>query len=501
MPDTVPVSEPLYTAAQTRALDRCAIDDHGIPGIRLMDRAARATFDLLLECWPEPAALHVYCGTGNNGGDGFLVACLARRKGIPATVYQLGEVDKIDGDAAIARRQAQVEGVAIVAFDDASAPRHGVIVDAMLGTGLGGDVRGPYQAAISAINRAHDDCGLPVLAVDIPSGLCSDTGRVLGCAVRADITVTFIGLKRGLLTLDASDHTGAVHFCDLEVPGEVYNEVPASAGRLTLEPLLQRLDPRSGNAHKGAFGRVLVIGGDSGMAGAAAMASQASARTGAGLVYAATRPEHVPALVARCPEVMTHGVTSGADLETLLQSADVVVIGPGLGQSTWSEQLLRVALTANRPTVVDADALNMLSEGRIIPAQPHDNWLLTPHPGEAARLLNCAISDIQADRFDAALRLQHRYGGVALLKGAGTVIATPEQLLLSDYGNPGMASGGMGDVLSGILGGLLAQGLGLAEAAALGTCLHGGAADIAAREGQRGLLATDLLAPLRQLLG
>ncbi|MEM8548209.1 MAG: NAD(P)H-hydrate epimerase, partial [Pseudomonadota bacterium] len=318
--DVVPSAEPLYTAEQTRALDHLAIEAHGIPGIRLMDRAARAAFDVLLECWPQPQTLQVFCGTGNNGGDGFLIAALAHRRGIPVTIYQLGDDAKIGGDAATARTQAVDEGIAITPYVEGMVLMPtGVIVDAMLGTGLGGAVREPYVAAIEAIN----DSGLPVLAVDIPSGLCSDTGRLLGCAVRADLTVTFIGMKCGLFTLDAADCTGAIHFSDLAVPLEVYDSVQARAGRLELESMLTLLPPRAANAHKGAFGRVLVVGGDLGMAGAAAMAAQAAARCGAGLVYAATRPEHVPALVARCPEVMAHGIDSGAGLEALLQQVDV----------------------------------------------------------------------------------------------------------------------------------------------------------------------------------
>ena len=320
-------------------------------------------------------------------------------------------------------------------------------------------------------------------------------------ATRADMTVTFIGLKRGLFTLDAADLVGAVRFSDLAVPQEIYQQVDCDCSRLELEPLLDRLPARPATAHKGMFGNVLIVGGDHGMAGAAAMAAEAALRCGSGLVRVATRPEHVGALVGRTPEVMPRGVKSGQELAPLLEAADVLVVGPGLGQSPWSEQLLQSAAGSGKPMVLDADALNLLAAGRTIPERVRDSWILTPHPGEAARLLDCSTAEVQADRFAAVGALQQRYGGVAVLKGNGTLIAGEAGMLLSDYGNPGMASGGMGDVLSGVIGSLLGQQLAPLEAAALGVCLHGAAADLAAEQGQRGLAATDLIAPMRTLLG
>lgn len=498
---TIPGTESLYTAAQTRELDRCTIEDHCVPGIILMSRAAQSAFECLCGVWPESEFIHVLCGTGNNGGDGYLIADLAHKRGIAVRVLQLGDAGKIQGDALTAREQAIANGVDVQAFAQHKLEA-GVIVDAMLGTGLGGDVRGDYVDAIELVN----DSGLPVLAVDIPSGLCSDTGRVLGRAVRADVTVSFIGLKRGLFTLDAPDYTGAVHFTDLQVPTEVYSQVESGCARLELEALLARLPQRPASSHKGSYGSVLVIGGDKGMAGAAAMAAEAALRCGAGLVRVATRAEHVPALVARTPEVMAHGVATIADLLPLIESSDVLVVGPGLGQSPWSEQMLWAALDCGKPVVLDADGLNLLARNGKArdEAGVRDNWVLTPHPGEAGRLLGLSSSAVQTDRFAAAQQLQQSFGGVVLLKGNGSLIAGNEQLLLSDYGNPGMASGGMGDVLSGVLGALLAQsdahGMAALECVALGVCLHGAAADMAAQEGQRGLCATDLIPKMRELL-
>ena len=490
-------TERLYTAAQVRELDRCAIRDHKIPGITLMSRAADAAFTCLMASWPGTERVQVLCGTGNNGGDGFLIADLAHKRGIATTVLQMGDPAKITGDALLARQQALANGVKIEPFATTPLLRVGVIVDAMLGTGLGGEVRDDYREAIATVN----DNSAPVLAVDIPSGLCADTGRVLGLAVHADITVTFIGLKRGLFTLAAADYTGAIQFNDLGVPPEIYRQVDCCGQRLELEAMLERIPARPATAHKGLYGTVLVVGGDYGMAGAVVLAAEAALRCGAGLVRVATRPEHVAALVARIPEAMPLGVQSGQELAALVESADVLVVGPGLGTSPWSEQLLQVAAASGKPTVLDADGLNLLAEGRAIAERHRDNWVLTPHPGEAARLLGCTTAQVQADRFEAVRQLRQRFGGIAVLKGNGSLVADASQLLLSDYGNPGMASGGMGDVLSGVIGSLLAQHLPALEAAALGVCLHGAAGDMAAEDGERGLLASDLIPHMRALLG
>lgn len=486
----------LYRAKQVRELDRIAIEEKGIAGFTLMRRAARAAFDCLLRQWPEPGTITVFCGTGNNGGDGYVMASLARQYGIAIEVVQLGDQHKLSGDALSARRLAEQDGVGISAFSESLVLQQGIIVDALLGTGLGGEVRGDYVAAIELINSS----GLPVLAVDIPSGLCSDTGRMLGVAVKAQQTVSFIGLKQGLFSGDGPECCGEVSYADLAVPAEVLGAVAASSQRLSLPVLQQYLPRRARNAHKGDFGHAMIVGGDHGMAGAAVMASQAALRVGAGLVSCATRPEHVAAMVARCPEVMVHGVISGQEVEPLLDRPSVIVLGPGLGQGPWGEQLLQKVIATELPLVVDADALNILAAGRVVKKPFRDNWILTPHPGEAARLLGCSSRDIEQDRFAAVVALQQRFGGAVILKGAGTLVAGGAETGLCRYGNPGMASGGMGDVLSGVLGALLAQGLDPGVAARLGVCLHGMAGDLAAESGERGTSATDLLSYLRLLV-
>lgn len=485
----------LYSTAQVREFDRIAIEDHGIPGIVLMKRAGKACFNVLCQRWPEEKSVTVFCGAGNNAGDGFIIAALAQQAGLQVQVVLVGAVEKLRGDARLAYDFAEQNKVHMRPFAGQATIEQSVIVDALLGTGLNNEVREPYAAAIAQINAS----GSPVLAVDIPSGLSADSGAVLGSAARADCTVTFIAMKQGLLTGRAPALTGTLHFADLEVPAEVLQKQSPFARCLDLNRLLAKLPARALDDHKGRFGHVLVVGGDHGMAGAALMAGSAAQRCGAGLVSVATRPENVPAFVSRCPELMTHGVSSGHDLQALLHRASVVAIGPGLGRSPWSEQLLQQVLQTELPLVVDADALNMLSE--LVAKQPirRQNWVLTPHPGEASRLLAQSTAEIQSERYGSVCALQQRYGGAALLKGAGTLICDNQpEIAVCAYGNPGMASGGMGDVLSGVIAALLAQHLGPGDAARLGACLHAYSADLAAAdEGQVGLAATDLLPRLR----
>lgn len=487
--DNLPLT--LYTAAQTRALDAHIINDGGVPGIQLMLRASRALFSTLEATWPDCDRLQVFCGKGNNAGDAYLLAALAVERGYQLQLWQVGEAPS-SGDALLARQRAEAAGVVARPWQG-EQPTEGVIVDGLLGTGLRGEVRPGFAEAIDAINAS----ALPVLSVDVPSGLCSDSGRRLGVAVRAAVTVSFIALKRGLFTADAADHVGHLYFSDLDAPAVSFGENP-DAQRLELEHALAALPERARGAHKGHFGHVLVVGGDDGMAGAVVLAASSAARSGAGLISCATRSAHLPGLLACRPEVMGHGVESVGALAPLLEKASVVVIGPGLGQQRWGRSLLKAVLATSLPAVLDADALNLLGSASAL--QRSAPTLLTPHPGEASRLLDCSTADIQADRFAAARKLRELTGATVLLKGAGSIIADEDGLAVSNYGNPGMASGGMGDVLSGVLGALLAQGLSAGEAMRLGVCAHGAAADIAALKGERGLLASDVIEELRSVL-
>jgi NAD(P)H-hydrate epimerase len=488
MIDSLPVA--LYAAAQVRELDARLIAA-GTSGFELMQRAAHAAWRALRRRWPDAGAVTVLAGRGNNAGDGYLLAALAQRAGWRVAVLAVGDPQVLQGDAALALAEAQACGVVVEPWQ-AEASLQGVLVDALLGTGISGDVREPYVAAIEAINAS----GLPVLAIDLPSGLCADTGQVLGHAVQADLSVTFIGLKLGLFTADGPDRVGTLVFDDLQADPQIVSQVESTAIRLDRSTLAQ-VAPRSPVAHKGSFGQVLVIGGDLGTGGAALLSAEAALRCGAGMVTLATRPEHVTASLVRRPEIMCSGVESTYGLTALVERADVLVVGPGLGQAPWGRSLLSVAAQRELPQVWDADALNLLAAGAVeLPA----GSVITPHPGEAARLLQCSTAEVQADRPAAARALARRYACVALLKGAGTLVAGPDgQLMLCDRGHPAMASAGLGDVLAGVIGALLAQDLGPLDAACLGAWLHAAAGERLGEQG-RGLAASDLIPVIRQLL-
>lgn len=485
---------PLYTAAQVRELDRLAIETHGIPGYQLMCRAGQALADCIVRHWPAACRIDVLCGPGNNGGDGYVVARLLLKAGLEVRVLSLSDPERLQGDAAQAVQDFRAQGGQCTSFTGLDADAADLYVDALLGTGLDRPVEGMIRSGIEALNAQP----APVLAVDIPSGLHADSGRVLGEAVQAQHTLTFIGRKRGLYTGAGVRCAGQVGFDDLGVPAAIYQELTADT-LLAEQPAMGPLaSPRAVDAHKGHFGHVLVVGGEQGMSGAARLAAEAAARCGAGLVSVATRAGHAAGLNAGCPELMVHAVSGVADLQPLLARASVVVVGPGLGQGDWSRHLFEAALDSRLPLVVDADALNLLARD---PCQ-RDNWILTPHPGEAGRLLDCTATEVGEDRFAALGQLVERYRGVVVLKGAGTLTMTGgEPVHLCARGNPGMASGGMGDVLSGVLAALLAQGLDAFTAAGAGVFLHASAADLAARQqGQRGLLASDLMPWLRGLV-
>ena len=479
----------LYTAAQTRELDRLAIEEYGIPGFELMSRAGQAVFALIRSRYPAAKSLAVFCGAGNNGGDGFVVAGLALLSGWKVEVICLSEPENLTGAAQEAYGNFKKAGGRAVLFNARLTIRAEVIVDALLGTGLTRELTGEYAQAISLINNMF----AAKIAVDIPSGLHADSGNIMGCAVKADATVTFIALKQGLFTGEAPEYCGRIEFAPLAVPESVFEQVPSSV--YLVQP--KRFDKRPRSSHKGDYGHVLVVGGDLGYSGAARLAAEAALRVGSGLVSVATRKEHAPYLNAARPELMCRGIENIDELENLLERATVLVIGPGLGQSEWSKMVFSRAIETQKSLVVDADGLNLLAES----PRSNANWILTPHPGEAARLLGATTKTIQADRFAAVQAIQRKYGGITVLKGAGTMIASSGDIAVATAGNPGMASGGMGDVLAGVIAGLIAQKFDSKTAAWQGVCIHGAAADKAAEsDGERGLLASDLFNHLRKLV-
>ena len=480
----------LYRAEQVRELDRLAIEVHGIPGYELMNRAGAAAFRCLRERWPKARRITVCCGGGNNGGDGYVIARLAREAGLEVQLLAMKDPQDLRGDAA---RAAQDWQACCGRVDEADAAIEGeVVVDALLGTGLDRAPADDWAELIERMNRS----GCPILAVDIPSGLRADTGMPLGTTVRAELTVTFIGNKRGLYTGQAGRWCGERCFVDLETPAEIHAALAADATLLDAAELSELLPPRPADTHKGDLGHVLVVGGDTGMAGAPVLAGMAALRAGSGLVSLATRAGHAALAVTRRPELMAHGAETLDELDVLIERAEVIALGPGLGQGEWSQALYRHSLASGLPLVVDADALNLLgaSGGRA------ERWVLTPHPGEAARLLEASVAEVQADRFAAARELARRYQAVIVLKGHGSLIGDAQgRVDVCPYGSPAMASAGMGDALTGIIASLIGQGLDVFDAARCGVMVHALAGDAAA-SGRRQILATDLIEHLADVL-
>lgn len=481
----------IWHADDLRLAEKEAADSLGITLYELMQRAGEAAFNVACTAYPESSHWLILCGHGNNGGDGYVVARLAVAAGIHVTLLAL-ESDKPLPEEASAAREAWLNAGGVIHATDIVWPEEiDVIIDGLLGTGLRSAPRDPVATLIARAN-AHS---APVVALDIPSGLMAQTGTTPGAVIQAAHTVAFIALKPGLLTGKARDVTGTLHHNALGLESWLAGQ-ETHVSRVDASLLAQWLPPRRPTSHKGDHGRLVIIGGDHGTAGAIRMTGEAALRCGAGLVRVLTRIENSAPIITARPELMVHELTPQS-LEESLEWADVVVIGPGLGQQAWGKQALQKVENFRKPMLWDADALNLLA---INPDKRH-NRILTPHPGEAARLLNCSVAEIESDRLLSARRLVKRYGGVAVLKGAGTVVASDEALGIVDAGNAGMASGGMGDVLSGIIGVLLGQKLPLYDAACAGCVAHGVAADkLAARYGTRGMLATDLFCTLRRVV-
>lgn len=480
----------IYSVESVRAIDQVAINDAGIGGYALMTRAAEAALAEAQARFPDARRWQVICGGGNNGGDGYVLARLAAATGIGVSVLTLAAADSLQGDAATAYQDFAAEGGAAGTFAGSLDTEAELLVDAVLGSGLERDLEGPFAEVVDAINQ-HP---APVLALDIPSGLNADSGRVMGVAVQADLTVTFVGLKSGLFLNEGPDYVGDLCFAGLDIPAACRSQEQAVLQRIDDDTIRTLLAPRKRDAHKGDFGHVLIVGGGPGMSGAVRLCGEAALRTGAGLVSVATHPSHHAMIASGRPELMCQAVESADDLAPLLARATVIAIGPGLGTGEWSQSMFAAVMQSDLPLVVDADALNLLRQSDV--RQP--GWILTPHPGEAARLLECTTGEVQGDRRGALAKIAARYGGTVVLKGSGSLVtAAAGPSWLCTAGNPGMAAPGMGDVLTGIIAALRAQGL-LAEMAAVaGVNIHARAGDAAAVSGQRGLLASDLLQELR----
>jgi ADP-dependent NAD(P)H-hydrate dehydratase / NAD(P)H-hydrate epimerase len=485
---------PVYLTADVRAIE-AAVAAAATPKL-LMERAGLAAAELARDvCGGNGKPVLVLAGPGNNGGDAFVLARHLKQWYFKVAVVYAGDEKKLPADAANALRAWRAAGGTIA---DVLPPAQnwGLVVDGVFGIGLEREVTGRYAEWITAINRLR----APVLAVDVPSGLASDSGRVMGCAVRATHTVTFLALKPGLLTLDGADHCGEIHLRTLDVDAQGLR--PPRGFLLGREILGKALRPRARNSHKGDYGSVGIIGGDHGMVGAALLAGRAALKLGCGRVYVGLLAADVPLTDAAQPELMLR--SAGEVLK--LNSLTCLAVGPGLGQMPEAALYLDAALDSGLPLVLDADALNLLAaaaplaqklRGRAAPA------LLTPHPAEAARLLASTTREVQSDRVGAALRLSSTFKHPVVLKGAGSICGAPDGTwYINTSGNPGMASAGMGDVLTGMIAALLAQGTDARSALLAAVYLHGAAGDhaVAGGAGSVGLTASETIEAARALI-
>jgi NAD(P)H-hydrate epimerase len=502
----------ILTAAQMQALDRRTITEAGIPGLTLMERAGTHAAELVLEfLGPDPTGtVTILCGKGNNGGDGLVTARLLAKRGPKIQVVLLNDPVELTGDAKIMwQRWKKTPGsrATCVAptrdrLDALLADSH-VVVDALLGTGLASEVKDTYRAAIEGMN----DCGRPVVAIDLPSGLHADTGAIMGAAVRATATITFGHPKLGLFVGAGIDHAGRVRVGDIGIPASYSDQVASSLSLLVGQDMGRLLPDRRASAHKGTFGHAAIIAGSVGKTGAAALSAKAALRVGTGLVSVATpagvnatlEAKLLEAMTAPMPETKAHTLArSGLDrLMTFVSSRTAAAIGPGLSTHPETVDLVQTLIPRlEKPTVVDADALNALAGKTRLLSDCKAPLVLTPHPGEMARLIEETTPEsINADRIGAAARMATTRGVIVILKGARTVIARPDgQVAVCPTGNAGMATAGTGDVLTGMVAGLLAQRLPPWDAARAGVYLHGLAGDLAAVDvGQAGMIAGDLL--------
>lgn len=489
---------PVYSVASVRAAERVVATDAGVDLYALMERAGAAALSRLRSVYPEASRLLVLCGPGNNGGDGYVLARLAAAAGLEVTL--VAPVPPATPDAC---RAAAHSTLTPRAWDARFIADADVVVDALFGSGLSRPLAAPWPPLIDAVNAG----GRPVFALDVPTGLDADTGAVHGCAIVAAETLALLAAKPGLYLGAGPDHAGVVEVAGLGAGEGAFDGLPPVLLPLGDADLFAALPRRARSTHKGIAGRVLVIGGGPGMGGAVRLAGLAALRAGAGLVSVATHPASLP-VVQAVAELICHGVDGPDGLGELLDAADVVAVGPGLGRTPWAEALLAAVLARASIVVVDADALNLLagypSPPRLPPA------VLTPHPGEAARLLGLpAPASVQSDRLGAVRALRDRYRATVVLKGAATLVDSGAgPVAVCTAGNPGMATAGAGDVLTGVIAAIAAQQpdlaaappLALMRAARAGVLAHARAGDVAAVGGERGLIAGDLLGALRSVV-
>ena len=502
----------LVTSSEMQNMDRQAIESFGLPGMVLMENAGRGATHFLLEQFNglENKRIGIVAGRGNNGGDGFVMARYLSQKGIRVTVYLLSQSTKVSGDAATNLALLAPLDVPVIEMPDQKSfsahktamLHHDIWIDAILGTGLKSNVKGFFKKVIDFINNSNK----PVFAVDIPSGLNSDTGQPCGTCIRAHATATFAFAKTGHILFPGAEYTGNLEIVDIGIPGHIADNVKPLQYLLTPDLIRTLLKPRSPDAHKGDTGHLLVIAGSPGKTGAAAMTAISAMRAGAGLVTLGIPASLNNILEVQVIEAMTHplpesqdGILNESSFNTimdLLPDKKCLTIGPGLGTAIETKTLVhRIIQESTKPIVIDADGLNSLIGHTEILKNLNVPVILTPHPGEMARLLNTTAGDVQKDRILCSRNFAKKFNTHVVLKGAGTVIAHPDgRVFINPTGNPGMASGGMGDVLTGIIAGFITQGYSHESAAHAGVYLHGAAADLLkVKSGPFGFLATEVM--------
>ena len=486
----------IYDPSTVAEVDNRAIHELSMPGIELMEKAAAYAFQCSQECFQNIDSIQIFCGSGNNAGDAYLFGCYAIDHGITTSVIYLSNPKTLKGDAYSAYQRYKAKEGKLVQWHENININCDLIIDGIFGIGINRPVKGIFLKAIELINQNST----PVLSLDIPSGLSGENGKIMGSSVRADLTITFVGKKIGLYINDGPKVNKRIKYSNLDIPDACFEKVKPILEVTNESHIGQILRQRKKDSHKGNFGHVLVVGGNHGMGGAVRITAEAALRTGAGLVSVITTSENAQTILKIRPEIMTHALESDhKNLPHIIDSVDVIAIGPGLGQDQWAMGLYDAVLESNKPLILDADALNILAKN----PQQKEDWVLTPHPGEAARLLACSNSEIQSDRLKSLKNLCDGFGGVVLLKGQNTLIgrkaAIPHMI---SAGNPGMSTAGMGDLLTGIISGLYAQfrDQDLQLLTSVSALIHSTAGDRAARSGERGIVATDLFVELKDLL-
>ena len=501
----------IFTAEQMREADRRTIEDIGIPSLVLMENAGRQVVAAMESFFDDLAdrQIAVLSGKGNNGGDGFVVARTLHQRGVGVSVFVVGQVAEIKGDARINLEILGRLGITVVEISDESQwelhfseiSAHTLIVDALFGTGLKSALSGIYETIIADVNGS----GIPVVAIDVPSGMSADTPDLIGDCIEATVTVTLGAPKLPLVLPPAEQKAGEVVVADIGIPAEIIQTVDGPLVELMTRDVMRVLiSPRQPDAHKGDFGRVLIVAGSRGKTGAAVLAAQGALRSGAGLVTVATPRSCVPLVAVHTPDYMTEGLEETVDgtihfaaAEYVLGlTADVLAVGPGLGRGEAVTAFMRELIDRSElPLIFDADALNaFVDEPAALIGREGRDLIITPHPGEMARLIGCSIEDVQADRMGIARDFASAHRVYVVLKGYRTLIATPDgKVFINPTGSPGMATGGTGDVLAGMMAAWLAQLLDAEAACRLATYLHGAAGELAdADEGEVSMTASDL---------